>query len=193
MPAKIQKVALLRLFVRHFKLFVIAILIVLLAASYFLLIGPKINKIGNLSQTDLKNKQADLQGREKYLQDLKNLLANYEKLTDEEIGKINMILPSKKDIAGIFAQFEALAEQNDITLQAIDVSVAAEEDASEATREKIKEMDISLSLAGGDYNTYKSFLDDLEYNIRILDVISTSFSPDFSSYSVNLKTYYFAQ
>ncbi len=193
----IKKVALMRLFTRRFKLIVLVILIVLLFASYFLLIGPKLDKIRTASQVDLKEKSEELQSRKTYLNDLKSLLANYQKLTDEEIRRINLVLPSEKDLPGIFVQLEALAEKNGLMLNVIDISTTTEKKTTKKTTKKtagkIKRLDVAMSLGGGDYYIFKKFLDDLEYNIRIFDVSSTSFSPDFTSYFINLRTYYFAE
>ena len=189
--SKVQKAFLYRLFSKYFKIVLILIILLLLFGSYFLLLNPKIDQIRRDREVELKNKINQLASRESYLVDLKALTSSYKKLSDTELRRINLILPSEEDFPNIFTQLEALVEDNGIFLQAMDISKVVVELKEESKLPKnIRRLNISLSLSGGDYNTFRNFLADIEFNIRTFDITSLSFTPDFTSYFIVLTSYY---
>jgi len=189
--SKIQEAFLYRLFNKYFKTFAVLIIITIFVLSYLFLIGPKYKDVKEARSVNLKDKVALLASRESYLEDLKNLTLNYKKISDSELEKINLVLPSGADFPDIFTEIEALAEKDGVFLSAIDISKPVVKlDKKNKLPKDIKHLDISLSFSGGDYETFKKLLDDFEYSIRTFDIKSISFTPDFTSYFIVLSAYY---
>ena len=121
--------------------------------------------------------------------------------SDETQGKILDALPSGEDEAGLLVQLEALSSQNGLILSSVGffseenaVSVAGQ---TAAAASAAKEMKISLVLAG-DFPEFRNFLQAAEKNLRLLDLVSASFSSEQGTgegawrdeFNVDLKTYY---
>ncbi len=119
--------------------------------------------------------------KKEYLKNLNELKIVYNNLSDEEKNKLEQILPLKKDFPNLFVHFENLVQQNGFQLGGIDFK-------EENFTERIKALNINLGLKGGNYQLLKSFLKNLEEDIKMIDVGSVSFTKE--GYSLTLKTYY---
>jgi len=121
--------------------------------------------------------------------------------SDETQGKILDALPSGEDEAGLLVQLEALSSQNGLILNSVNFSsseVGAVSAASEtAPTSPAKELKVELVLAG-DFPEFRNFLQAAEKNLRLLDLVSASFSSEQGTgegawrdeFNVDLKTYY---
>ncbi|TSC95594.1 MAG: Uncharacterized protein Athens101410_468 [Parcubacteria group bacterium Athens1014_10] len=167
--------------VANFGLFSFIIPLVLLSFSYFYLLAPKyayLKEIGGLTLQSLK--EAVLTKGE-YLSNLKELKEVYNRLSDDEKERLKQILPKNKDITNLFIHFENLVEKNGLELGGINFTDLKSEG-------KIKILNIKLSLKGGNYQIFKKFLQNLEKDVKILDVNSVNFSVD--GYDLSINTYY---
>ncbi len=170
---------------RYHKALTVVLVIIIFAIGYYVL-APKFQEI--ISQrTDLKNLTKDKQARESYLADLEKLVANYQKINKSDVENLDQILPTQKDIPGLFVQLQALAQENGFTLATVNLE---EEPSITSREEKIRKININLNLVGGDYQSLKKFLEAVEYNLRLFDVDAVYFSPDSNNYSISLFTYY---
>lgn len=166
----------------------IILLIVLVAIIMFLDL-PAYNKVGFL-----KN---EIEKYEQFLEEKKELLVKVGQLKEiyesreEEINKVYYVLPPSADIPNLIVQFEALVSENGLILGNLSFSqvkavkkagkvtwggeaeeTAAVEVEALGTYQNLK---VSLSLTGS-YQSFKSFLKALEYNIRLMNIKSISFS-----------------
>ena len=150
---------------------------------------PAYNKVNFL-----KN---EIEKYEQFLEEKKGLLIKVGQLKEiyesreEEINKVYYVLPSSTDIPNLIVQFEALASENGLILGNLSFSqvktakktgkVTWGEGAEETVADEIEalgtyqSLEISLSLTGS-YQSFKSFLKAMEYNIRLMDIKSISFS-----------------
>jgi len=105
------------------------------------------------------------------------------------------VLPDERDLPSVFVQLEALAYKHNLFLSTVDI--AAEQSTGEEKRKKDKvelhKLVINLSLSGGDYFTLKNFLNDVENNLRLLDIRSIVYSPEGNTYNISMNTYYFGE
>ena len=170
-----------------FKLISVLAVLIVLILSFLFILKPKYTQISQARQ-ELKTKQEEFASQKSYLDEVKKLLSNYQKITGEDVEKITKVLPSEKDIAGLFVQMEAMARESGLNLLGLDIAEKGE--TPELAKFKIKESDITLNLTGGDYPAFKKFLSTVESNLRIMDVISINFAPEAATYAINLKTYY---
>ena len=124
------------------------------------------------------------------------------------------ILPREKDIPGLFVQMQEIAKKNNFLLGSIAFSDAefsldakgekenvnaqnnenADAQNSAQSISGIKEMNVSFIISGGNYDNLKSFLSDIEKNLRLFDIYDINFgSTKEGPYSMNLRTYYLSQ
>ena len=178
------------IFARFYKVITAVLVLLILGAGYYFILGPKYRETGQTSRANLVLAQTELEKRKKYYADLQQLVANYQKISPAEVQKLKLILPEGKDIPGLLVQFQALATKNNLLLASINFN-----DAGPASdKEKIKKMSISVELLGGHANSYtevKNFIASLETNLRLFDVSSIFFTPDSATYSMTVSTYYY--
>lgn len=137
--------------------------------------------------------------QEKSLEDLKDTIANINELSnkydksEEDINKLAIAIPSTPQIPELLIQVEELVKKNGLILGNIDFSV--EGGGGEGLLQSdIGTIAINVSVEGT-YAGLKNILNDIEKNIRLMDVVSVNFSKTdketgFSGYSISLNTYY---
>lgn len=181
---------------RYYKWITVVAVILIFALSYYFVLEPKYQQVGLGGQYNLDSLTEELDKRKVYLEELKKLEANYEKISQDEIEKLEKILPAKKDIPGLFVQFQALAEKHGFLLTSISINDIPQNEKDTQKVANLSRLSISLNLIGrgsGSYDEIKSFLSTIEYNMRLFDVNSVYFSPDSPDYSINLFTYYYEE
>ena len=201
-PPKLKtKSYLIRFVIKYYQILVLVVFVLIVVLCFTFLIWPKITNIQDLRSILIPSKQNLVKVKNGYLQSLKSSEVDYNKIGSEEITKVFEALPDKIDIPSMLVELEALAKSNDMTMMAVDVATEdvnlLETDISEIVKQKttgtVKLARISLSLSGDNYEDLKKYLNDIEYNLRIMDVQSITFSPDFQSIALNLRTYYLEQ
>ncbi|OGY43322.1 MAG: hypothetical protein A3J62_00375 [Candidatus Buchananbacteria bacterium RIFCSPHIGHO2_02_FULL_38_8] len=185
--SKKKKVTFSQFLIRYYKL-VITLLVVLIGVGGYYLLEPKYQAVTAEGRYKLDLLREEKQNRTSYLRDLKILMENYNEISQDEVERLNQVLPNEKDIPGLFVQLQALAEEQGFILTSVNISQAAS--AKDAISDKIKRLNVSLNLIGRDYDSLKEFLDLIEYNLRLFDVNAVYFSPDSEGYAINLFTYY---
>lgn len=208
-----------RLYVRYFYLINAAVVVIIIALGYLFVIAPKLEVVSFGGQYNIDTLIDERNQKMKYLSDLKNLLADYDRLVNdkEEIDRLMKLLPRQKDIPGLFVQFQNLATDNDFFLQSINFDQVQPERQTIATAvtpgeenpvnkgeaatgpksslqqsqaNQIKKLNVTLDLAGGNYTSLKDFLEDIELNLRVFDINAVHFNLKSKNYSVSLFTYY---
>lgn len=167
--------------------------VLVLAAGYFALLGPKYREItvgGGFDMTSLESEHRIATARAANLQ---QLVDTYEATDQAVLDRLDAMLPERPDNAGIFEQLEALALANGFALGTVSIEpVAAPSDPAAAEAQAgrgIEQHGISIVLGGGTYGTLKGFLDDVESNLRLLDVTAVSFVGDTGPYQISMTTY----
>jgi len=89
-----------------------------------------------------------------------------------ELKQFSYVVPAAKDTADLVSMLQALASQNglDMTTLAMGSNLNTSPDSPYVTQA------IDISLSGG-YTAFRSFVDNLEKNIRIIDIDSMDASP----------------
>ena len=181
-------------FARYYKWITLLIIIAIIALSYFYILEPKYQQVGIGGKYNLASLENELAKRKDYLDNLKQLVANYQKVSQEEIEKLKAILPEEKDIPGLFVQLQALAEEQGFLLASVSINEMSENVIKNEAPSGLQKLNISLNLIGrgeSSYDEVKGFLSALEYNLRLFDVNAVYFSPDSPDYTINLYTYYY--
>lgn len=175
------------------------ILIIALIAIVVFLDLPAYNRVSFLRK-EIKTSRVFLEERQELIAKVEQLKEIYDS-REKEIGRVYYVLPLEKDIPNLIVQFEALATENGLVLEKIDfiektIKKAADSTPQAGPQKEYKSLEVSLSLSGS-YESLKSFLEALEYNIRLADIKSINFSSEkgleggsIFTFGINLEVYY---
>ncbi|MFH1392294.1 MAG: type 4a pilus biogenesis protein PilO [bacterium] len=156
------------------KKFIPVLLILGFILILLFLIIPGQSKIKNL-KLSIKAKQEALQNQEQQSQLFQELKES------KKLEELNQILPSNPEVPELLLQLENMASQNNLILKSINFTESQNEITAQAT-------------LAGSYNALKNYIQALENNLRLIDLVSLNFqSPkDGSYYNFNLtiKAYY---
>jgi len=124
----------------------------------------------NEKRSDVNSKEKVLADTQNTIDQVQNLLANYKNL--EQLQKdISLSLPQDQSIASALYQLSALALNNGLDIDSINVSepsiISASEDNS--LLKGIGTINFALK-AVGNYEALGNFLDKIETNIRVFDL-----------------------
>ncbi len=119
----------------------------------------------------------------------------------KDIQNISLVLPSGTDVPQVMVQVEALASENGLILSNIDfgskpIKKLEEQSATSANQKNPAYQVFPISFrVSGPYQSFKNFIQSVEQNLRLLDVVSIGFvSPqketDIVDFSVQAQAYY---
>lgn len=171
--------------------------IIFLAAAvafFWLWTMPLFNDISALDaeKASLDNALA----KSKELQTLRdNLLSQYNAISQDDLGRIDKLLPQQLESGDLITTIENRAKFHNLLLKNINISkVPQSGDSGEAFGAlslPYKSMPLSFVVSGR-YDSFSSFLTELEKNLRLIDVEALSFSAgggESHEFSINTKTY----
>lgn len=222
---KFEQPSELLLIANRYVIVIMAVIILgILSAGYFLLLSPKIDNIKVIKQetSDIEQRRVL---NENLLTKIKQLQTEYDSLIQDREGQLSKLLkviPDDPQLAELFVMTERLAKQRGFELQSINIAdntnkennrnVNAEEETEAAPG--LKTLVIHTTLAYGSeagaegesgdleeetktpYQVFKQYLDDLETNLRLMDIQAVNFGsldPDLEgsiNFNFDIITYY---
>lgn len=203
-------------FVRYFIFINSIVIIVILLLGYKMFISPNILRLKAGKNIGLEERVKEEERLSSYMNELESMRRDYKNFTEEKLNELKMVLPKEEDFPGLFVQMQELALKNNFALNTLSIDHASSgsngapaentngeeqkpaENApgasgiSELSGGRIKELNVSYSITGGDYEDLKNFLRDIEKNIRIFDIYDINFGSveKGSTFSINMRTYY---
>ena len=174
---------------RYLPLFTAALVIIILVVGYLNLM-PQYQEAKINGHNNLALQQAKKEALDKQLVDLKQLLANYRQINQVDVERLEKVLPTKNDIAGLFSQLQTLADEQQFSLASVNIDQEPEKLADQPDADRIKKLTLTITLVGQPYPAFKALLDSIEDNLRLLDVNAVYFTPETNNYSLNVFTYY---
>jgi Tfp pilus assembly protein PilO len=191
---------------KYFKFILGAVIALLLFVSVYFMLLPKYRQISDEGYLDYEQKKQMLQVKKDELSELKKLKEELAQITSIEKERLSKILPTEKELPDIFLQMESLAMESGLKVSRVAIkdvnnkqSVVSKDESGKKNTAKqlsgIQTITISLSVEGDTtYESLKVLLDNIEDNMRIIDLDSLSFVPslekDEGAFSLNLNTYY---
>lgn len=175
---------------------IILISVLVFIAILFLLDLPAYNK-ASLLRSEIKRHKNLLEEKKELIIKVDQLKRVYES-RKSEIENVYYSLPSAEDIPGLIVQFEALVSENGLILEELDFFEKKIKRGEEVERRSYKILEVTLS-ATGKYQSFKSFLEALELNIRLMDIKIIQFSSEeteeilgtgFLTFDIRLEVYY---
>ncbi|GMU74453.1 MAG: hypothetical protein AMXMBFR44_6500 [Candidatus Campbellbacteria bacterium] len=170
------------------------IFIVVAVAVFFGLTNPKYQ-----TTKTVRDKVAQLDealDKAKELTELRDTLTvQYNSFTDEELKKLNTLLPDSVDTVRLIIDVDNIADAHNLTL--LNISIAGGEVTSQQSSgpegRPYGVMNLSFNVSTT-YEQFKAFLIDVERSLRLLDVQTISFGqPDVTgrtTYTVSARTYW---
>jgi len=200
----------IKFIVRFYTEIMIVIIVAILLSGYCLFLSKDIKQIFEEREFNLTSIKAHETYLQEYLSSLEKLNKNYMSFTEQQLLLMESILPKRGDFPSLFVQFQDIAEKNNfimssISLAEVPLEVAAPVPMSEngdsgtvapAAAEvlpaaSIRQVNVTISIGGGDYFSLKRFLADIEANMRIFDIVTLNFGEaQVGPYQINLKTYF---
>ncbi|MFA6459884.1 MAG: hypothetical protein WCV73_01330 [Patescibacteria group bacterium] len=196
---------------KNFKIVGAVIFVIILLLGLLLFIYPKYQAVSQSSQADVPSQQAELAILDNYeskVVELEKLINTAQSKYAAEVKILEQILPDEPNIPELIAQTDALVQRSGFKISALSFT-NSELDEKELSKKRpakpdaielalpplgknIQAVNITLNVAGGDYNAFKILLDKIEKNIRLLDIVSVGFTSGNGQmdYTLALRTYY---
>lgn len=168
--------------------------VVIAGGIFFGFIDPTYQRVRELRAEESEFDDALSRSRE--LQAVRDqLLSRYNTFSQSDLSRLGRFLPDNVDNVRLILDFDALASRYGMCVR----DVALETNESRAGRGQVgvaggrfDSLILSFTVTGS-YDTFRAFLADVEASLRLVDVVSVSFSATPSGvydYSVALKTYW---
>lgn len=126
------------------------------------------------------------------------LLGEYNSISQENIDKVNKMIPSGSDQMKLVVQIEDMMKSRGLVLKSIDAKEAVKTSSVKEKKEASATGDISrLSLsvkAQGSYSAFHSFLTEAEKSLRLIDIesvkINTVADKEVYDFSIEAVSYW---
>ncbi len=146
---------------------------------YSFLIRPEYAQVNELrgiliAKTNLLSEQQSI------ISQVEGLLSQYQNSARIQEA-VSLSLPLKENMSSILGQLQALAQANNLPIEVFGVQNLP------ITKTGLGVLQISLKVSGP-YENFKSFLQGVETNIRVMDLVSLKVEK--LNYNVVLNTYY---
>lgn len=135
--------------------------------------------------------------KSKELQKIRDeLLGRYNAISNDDRKRLELLLPDNVDNIRLILDIDTIASRYGIVIKDLKInSSASNSEGFEATAPEIKSLDLSFSFAS-DYETFITFLRDLEDSLRIIDVAEIKFaakdtlSTASATHNLTIRTYW---
>ncbi len=200
-----------RILNNYFGILTVLTVLVILVASYYLLIRPKYQKIvASINATFYERNQ--LAPKYKELSDYQALIEAYKKVNPDDVKKIQGLIPKDYIKEDLFTEMIYLASTKGLTVTSLNIVKDSEATSSApvgTTRRAagntpatstpasdlrlpngVGSFNVKIVLGKVTYPTLKAWLLTMENSLRVIDVKSLSFDPKTDSASLEMTTYY---
>lgn len=168
--------------------------VVIAGGIFFGFIDPAYDRIQTLRAEEAQFDQALTRSKE--LQQIRDqLLSRYNTFSQSDLDRLEKLLPDNVDNVRLVLDFDSIAARYGMRIR----NIGLEAQESRAQRGQVGGDDsvyqsvvLSFSVSGG-YDAFRSFLEDLEQSLRLVDITAISFSSSGTGiydYSVSVKTYW---
>ncbi len=176
---------------QYYPLLIIGIIIVVCGLGYLIFVRGIVSDIQQTGDADLQAQFRVYDERQATLDDLEDLSGRYQKLTTAQLNQLASVLPTASDIPQVMIEVKNFIEQNKLDLVSLDSGPLTAIDPDTTTAATAKELNISLTIDGiASYYQFKSFLDDISTQLPLMELNSITYTPDTTSYTLNLTLHY---
>jgi hypothetical protein len=187
----------LHFFRQHVLTLGVVVAVLVLVIGTFTIVLPRYRTVQALGGLNYNQKVSQLEAQRAYLSDLQQLRDNVQALSQEDIQRLDAVVPKGKDIPGIFKQMQGFAREAGMDLLSISVSEGSTVAPSgSAATSKIRSLSISAVLGGQlDYARLKNFLNVTSRQAPLLDLTAVTYSGSTTTttattYTFSFRSYY---
>lgn len=176
------------------KAFLPILFIVIAGGLFFGFIDPTYSRVKELRAEESEYNEALNRSRE--LQEVRDsLLARYNAFSQSALQRLEKMIPDHVDNVRLILDLDAMASKYGMRVRNVEIETAE----SRANRgqigpeERAHESLILTFTVSGTYDTFRSYLADLERSLRLSDVVGIAFTANDTGiydYTVSLKTYW---
>ncbi len=164
--------------VRLYWLVIILLFLAAVCVEYFLIIKPRLEQTYNGGPLDVESRQVILEEQRIYYEALKALEKEANEINQAELEKVNYVIAEKMNIPDILNQIFLLNKQEG--MEPLGFDFAFDQGV----------LQINLHLKTSNYQDIKKYLDEIEKNIRIMDITSISIKGIGTDLSLTVQSYY---
>ncbi|MCX8015990.1 MAG: hypothetical protein N2692_01660 [Patescibacteria group bacterium] len=192
---------------RNFSLILTIIFFLISVITFFNYTWPNLLKVLDLNDS-LKLVKEEYARQSKSLQLAKDIINQYKNLSNVN-QMISLTLPKTDELFNVLAQLDKISSESGILIQNITIKPPLQSATSTATGvdggsakasliNAVQSVNVDLSMVGT-YESFKTWLNAIETNIRLMDVTSINFTGVVASektttnifnFRVNLNFYY---
>jgi len=190
-----------KFFNKNFKAILLLSSLILLFVIYVFIFSPAFNKYQEFSLTTIEEHKKELEDSKKVLNEINKLNTIYTEISQQLKDKIINILPSDSEIANIYYNLEQMATQVGYELVSVDINeikenkstrrVVADPLVLEQAEDKLKKIEILITLEGRGYLKVKDFLNLLEKNLRLVDIQTIEYAAEDTQLNIKMMVYYY--
>lgn len=170
-------------------------LLLLSVGLFYTFISPHYDKV--MALRDQSNKYKEILANVIELGKKRDTLtARYNNLPENEIARLEKVLPGNVDTVNLAMNFDSIAAKYGISIKTIRTSDQGDSPTGEViqtdTGKSYQPVTVSFSFVAT-YDNFRSFMQDIEKSLRIVDVESVAFASapnGLNSYNVSVKTYW---
>lgn len=171
------------------------VFVLIAAAIFFGYIDPAYSRVQELQAEEEQFEQALTRSRE--LQQVRDqLLSRYNVIPQADIERLEKLLPDNVDNVRLVLDMDSIAARYGMRTRNVQLEIADDRPARGQIGEDDREYQsviVSFSVAGS-YDSFRSFIEDLERSLRLVDIVGINFNAnnqtDTYDYSVSIKTYW---
>lgn len=153
----------------------------LLAFAFFIALGMVWSRYD-----EMRALNAAIADRELLVQERKTLVARVKKLNSDyqlaigDARKFGAVIPTKKEVDELVSAFESMAQRSGVQLGETGIV------EDKAAAEKVGARVLIINIKGkGPYEGIRTFMGDLEKNVRLIDLTSVDFAAEEQSILLN--------
>ncbi len=166
-------------------------LLLVLSLLWYMIFARPVLTTGHVLQSFVeKNKYETLDAARAQQQIVKQILAEYQRFTNQDLLAINQLLPTAKEIPHLIMQFDAMAKESGLNITSLSFNYP---DQDKIVGPGIQELLMTINLDGSDYSALKHLVRLIEKNLRLFDIVALQYSTSGTGFTLTIKTYYFAQ
>lgn len=164
--------------------------------GYFVLF-PKYQVYSIQKNTELPQLEQQLADTQSRLEQISRDQVDFTRIRNNpELQKLLHMLPTNQEVSDLFVEFDTMVREEKFKIVNLSISEDLSTDGAgyeSDLPENVHRLQIQVSLAGTGYDSLKRLIRMLETNLRLMDVNSLSFVPNFNGttlYSFMITTYY---
>lgn len=166
-----------KLFREYYGILFLLLLAVFVALGYYAL-NPLYTEFKELN-TEIEVQLQTLEDERTYLDSLERSIAAAESIPQETLARVDEALPEEINLPKLLITMSTIASENGVGLTSVQFTTTGEPKRSERTRRasamiELIPLDVNMSIDSPGYRATRSFLEDLESNVRVLDVSTIS-------------------